>query len=85
MSIKEKTRVMGPYRLHTQASFYYVLEERTCILYSKDVYKSVTQSKYMCVCVCACVCACVYAYVRMGVCARVCVCVCVCVPTVEAS
>ena len=43
---------------------------KSCILYSKDVYISVTQSKYILVCVCACVCACararacVRAYVR---------------------
>ena len=28
---------------------------KSCILYSKDVYISVTQSKYILVCVCACV------------------------------
>ena len=54
---------------------------KSCILHSKDVYISVTQSKYIfvCVCVCVCVCACVYA--------RACVCVClfVTVPTVEAG
>ena len=44
---------------------------KSCILYSKDVYISVTQSKYMSVCVRTCVWACVRA--------------CVCVPTVEAS
>ena len=50
---------------------------KSCILYSKDVYISVTKSKYVCVCVRACVHTCVWACV--------CVCVCVCAPTVEAS
>ena len=44
---------------------------KSCILYSKDVYISVTKSKYVCVCVC--VRACIRAY------GRVCACVCVCV------
>ena len=52
---------------------------KSCILYSKDVYISVTQSKYILACVCACVRAfvrvraraCVHAYVRAFV--RVCV------------
>ena len=52
---------------------------KSCILYSKDVYISVTQSKDILVCVCVC------AYVRLCVCARTCVrtciraCVCACV------
>ena len=41
---------------------------KCCILYSKDVYLSVTQSKYMCVCVCARVRTCVWACVRVCVC-----------------
>ena len=49
---------------------------KSYILYSKDVYISVTQSKYMCVCVCVCVCV-VRVCVRACVCACVCVCVCV--------
>ena len=56
---------------------------KSCILYSKDVYISVTQSKYILVCVCACVRAFVHvrAYVRLCVCARTCVrtCICACV------
>ena len=39
---------------------------KSCILYSKDVYISATQSKYIFVCVCVCA----------FVCARVCVFVC---------
>ena len=52
---------------------------KSCILYSKDVYISVTQSKYIFVCVCVCVFACVRAYVRVCACVCACVRVCVCV------
>ena len=45
---------------------------KSCILYSKDVYISVTQSKYIFVCVCVCVCA----FVCARACVRACVFVC---------
>ena len=51
---------------------------KCCILYSKDVYIGVTQSKYILVCVCVCVRAFVRvrAHVRAYVhtCVRLCVC-----------
>ena len=48
---------------------------KSCILYSKDVYISVTQSKYILACVCACVRA--FVRVRARACIRACVCACV--------
>ena len=49
---------------------------KSCILYSKDVYISVTQSKYIFLCVCVCVCVCVRSCARVRACVRVCVFVC---------
>ena len=43
---------------------------KSCILYSKDVYISVTQSKYILVCVCVCVRTCVCACARARACVR---------------
>ena len=43
---------------------------KSCILYSKDVYISVTQSKDILVCVCVCVRTCVCACARARACVR---------------
>ena len=60
---------------------------KSYILYSKDVYISVTQAKYILVRVrvCAYVCTCVCARACVRACVCVCVCVCDTVTTVAAS